>query len=1379
MPIKSKVQSFKLKQAPLTTVMTQKGLTPFRNYRINKVDIQGIFRPKLHYLDVYIEHDGHQTHTRALVDSGCAKTVMSFKLYNNMPRKPNLKQTNAHIQTCDGTTHGIKGTFKTKLMIGKRQIIEIYIDIMVVDGLADDLLLGLDFLGSDMVGKITPTAIYVWMPNEETEVKEKFIETIYPTLPLKITKEIDILPNTLLTYNTTVLYFNQDQIRIIPHPMITILDSKIKDGNIQLQIANTTDETISFPARAAIAKIQTTDRIIDASMDEYLEDKELAEKGYHKPSITNYIENRTMITEAEYEKISPEEITDEDFLNLFDLRHFDDFHKEYFYNILLRSRPAFAMHKYDIGKTHLIEMDIELNGNHTRIQKMIPMPLHVREKARDILDQMKRYGIIRECNEPSPYCSNILVIPKKDNVSVRLLFDGRLLNYDTVRYPMALVTKPEILAELANKKHLSSLDVADAFYQIPLTKKAQPLTAFYSHTHGIRMCFNRAPQGLRNSPLYLKLLLDIIFKDMQQEVMYYADDLLIATNGTMTEHLDTIHEVLQRLMNAGLKLRPEKLLLARHSIEFLGMIFDRGAVQIPPLRLDAFRNIPSPTTAKRLKSALCAFSYYRHFVPHFATLTNELMTLANGPPKQFKFTEQHEKAFRDLIKIICDNSTTYFPDKNLPFYVQTDASKYCAGGRIFQVKEPDETPRKEMLIAAVSKTFTTTERNYSIYKKEALSLLYTLRAMDFYLRFAPKLIILVDSKALTFLRLAKDSSDILLRFSLEISKYEAEIHHVPGTENEISDMLSRQHEDIPTIEANINAHKTLSVKDSLKIIEALTVPNNFRLTKSELFNLLTGPSPIDDTDTKPRAKSKALQGKKNVKMTPITKHNRRIRMPRTTNSRYRPGVLLKANALTRATARIARKDAMPITEGGDTQAPDDRLADIPSPPIEKQTEQSVEILEYSDIGQRIRLTQQGLLSKEEFHDTQLRDEHIMDKMKKKNASKTIDGIIHLKEGDIWKPALPAILTQPLAIIHHFQKPGIHKSAQQILRDITNIYSIPRNVALGAINKVISDCHICQIFDSKPTPQNINTLHREYLPRQTWSIDFITDLPRSRKNSKYLLLCVDDFANFIVTIPLASTSTSDIIEGLTRHLFTPFGIPAVIRSDEQPGIYNSADFFQFFQRLGIRLLATAVASPASNGRAERTIGIFKKTARKYYFQNNCIDEWDDHLFYVTTALNASINSYGFSPEQIMFGYKTNDFLLIDIPINSDITDDQVSNLITKASEIRQKYNIQKQAKEKANLTFRNKDLPGKTFTKGDLVLHRQLQLSTGIGTKWQPTQTGPYLVVETSTNNHTVTCQHIHTGKFIKAHFTNLTPYKVDTHNLTVPDSTTATDTMYK
>ena len=85
---------------------------------------------------------------------------------------------------------------------------------------------------------------------------------------------------------------------------------------------------------------------------------------------------------------------------------------------------------------------------------------------------------------------------------------GRLLNNHTQRLPTNLVTHPELYAQLIRKTHVTTIDLSDAFFQIPLYEDSQPLTCFYSQAHGKRYCFTRCPQGLKNSPLALKLFMD-------------------------------------------------------------------------------------------------------------------------------------------------------------------------------------------------------------------------------------------------------------------------------------------------------------------------------------------------------------------------------------------------------------------------------------------------------------------------------------------------------------------------------------------------------------------------------------------------------------------------------------------------------------------------------------------------------------------------------------------------------------------------------------------------------------------------------------------------------------------------------------------------------
>ena len=842
-----------------------------------------------------------------------------------------------------------------------------------------------------------------------------------------------------------------------------------------------------------------------------------------------------------------------------------------------------------------------------------------------------------------------------------------------------------------------------------------------------------------------------------------------------------------------------------------------------------------PKTPKKLKSIICALAYYRHFVPRFSELSRELMEMASTKHhRQFKFLPEHEKLLRDLIQSVCNNAVTYFPDPTKPFFVQTDASMFCAGGRLYQKDEN----LNELLIAAVSRTFTKTERHYTIYKKEALALLYTLRAMDFFLKYAPKVILLVDSKALTYIRLAKESSGILLRFSLELSKYDADIIHVPGKNNEISDMLSREHVDIKEIESELANRQTISEKDTIRIIDALTIPTDFTLTKSQLYHLLNGPSPLDDTKIKSAKNNKIKEGVKNIKNIPSTLNKRNIKMPRTTRSRGRPGVILPAKVMTRSKSRTVHfSDEIPLIraepigagqsdseedihqlENSVELSQDDIHSQVEFERVDKDprddahskgaqewreqrqalatdkvvsnnetgegssnnepvgfdainqdksnamptTEDSVNTYlteSYETLKDLIDVMNEGQFPVETFAKLQTRDEHIMSKIYEDDSIKLINDIYHKRVGDRDRPILPVSLVKMLINMHHHTFPGIHKSATRIERDIRHVYAIISFDLKQMIKNEILDCHICQIYGNDKQKATYTNLPRFKSPRLSWSVDLITDLPESKSKYKILMICVDDFSNYTIPIPIKAAATTDMVKAIKSAIIIPFGCPHFIRSDEQPGIYNSKEFYNFLTTNNILLQATAVASPFSNGRAETTIKLFKHSARKFLYQYKLIDSWDEHVHFISNAINQSVNTYNNTPEEVMFGYsipRQSDLIRID---NYD-TDNGiiVENIIREAENIRNQYEKRKTRKEHANTTFKNKLYSTIKFLLGDIVLHRQMQVSTGTSSKWEPLFTGPYIINQISKQNRTAICQHIANGKTIKAHFNNLVRY---------------------
>ncbi len=139
----------------------------------------------------------------------------------------------------------------------------------------------------------------------------------------------------------------------------------------------------------------------------------------------------------------------------------------------------------DIGRARDIKMYIEIDSSQPHIQKYYPLQLNVRDGVRKILHQMLEYGILRECPEPSNFVSNLLVT-KKRNGDIRILLDSRLLKNATIQKATVLVSPIKVFAHAAQKAYILTIDISNAFFQIPIKYEHQCYTAFYSDAHGKR-----------------------------------------------------------------------------------------------------------------------------------------------------------------------------------------------------------------------------------------------------------------------------------------------------------------------------------------------------------------------------------------------------------------------------------------------------------------------------------------------------------------------------------------------------------------------------------------------------------------------------------------------------------------------------------------------------------------------------------------------------------------------------------------------------------------------------------------------------------------------------------------------------------------------------
>jgi len=89
--------------------------------------------------------------------------------------------------------------------------------------------------------------------------------------------------------------------------------------------------------------------------------------------------------------------------------------------------------------------------------------------------------------------------------------------------------------------------------------------------------------------------------------------------------------------------------------------------------------------------------------------------------KEWKWSEEHQKAFEELKEKIMSQSVLLLLRREGKFRVKTDASGHTIGGVLSQEQDEKWKP-----IAFLSRTMQPMERNYEIYDKELLAIVEAL-----------------------------------------------------------------------------------------------------------------------------------------------------------------------------------------------------------------------------------------------------------------------------------------------------------------------------------------------------------------------------------------------------------------------------------------------------------------------------------------------------------------------------------------------------------------------------------------------------------------------------------------------------------------------------
>ena len=205
--------------------------------------------------------------------------------------------------------------------------------------------------------------------------------------------------------------------------------------------------------------------------------------------------------------------------------------------------------KADIGRCtiakHTIEVDPGAVPHREGARRMSPEKA---ERANQEVRSLLALGMIQL--PLSPWESGIVMVKKKSG-ELRFCCDFRPLNEVTIKDAYPLPRIDESLARLGNAKIYTSIDLAWAFWQIPLRKADRHKTAFACEL-GL-FDWRRMPFGLCNaSATFQRAIARALQKIVNRKgsmVMAYIDDPVIATE-TVEDHMAR----LRRSLNASARL---------------------------------------------------------------------------------------------------------------------------------------------------------------------------------------------------------------------------------------------------------------------------------------------------------------------------------------------------------------------------------------------------------------------------------------------------------------------------------------------------------------------------------------------------------------------------------------------------------------------------------------------------------------------------------------------------------------------------------------------------------------------------------------------------------------------------------------------------------
>lgn len=846
------------------------------------------------------------------------------------------------------------------------------------------------------------------------------------------------------------------------------------------------------------------------------------------------------------------------------------------------------------GAEHRILTEPNINPINVRQYKTSVGQKEIIQKK---VEQMLKDDII----EPSTSLWNfpIILAPKKsstDKKEFRFCVDYKQLNKYTETQTFPMPNLDEELGRMNGCKYFGKCDIAMAFHQIKMFENDKDKTAF---TTGFQKYqFKRMPFGLKGSPITWQVYLTTIMASLiVNNVMVYMDDILTYSRSA-EGHEATLRKMFDILRINGLKLKIEKTILFAKEVEYLGHVIGENGIRPNGRNIEAIKDCERPKKLAEVQRFLGMASYFRKFILQFAAKAQPLHRLCKKNV-EFIWDESCQKAFETLKNALTTAPVLAFPDYTRKFYISVDASFYAVGGYISNSPPPNDKP-----IEYFSKALSDTQKNYATTHKELLAIILAIERFQHYI-WGKHFVLYTDHEALTYLFNQNKVGSRLLRWKLQLAEYDFDIIHRKGSQNVVSDCLSRFEES-----KSINFFRLIKNETTSALCQAMT--------RSRAKERDVGQEQVQ------QSKSHHIHEEPSISFD-IKKYDKIIFMIDDN----------KSLCFKKLQSHIKRKIDFNTLSSYDTHTMGENIYIIKLPDRFEQI--AIETVVASIVaeakeGQTQRIAVNcGISNYRTYFEIKTLFRSLLCGT---DIAITLLVCRQVEINDVQD--INEILKS-----YHTSLLGAHRGFERMKNTIKNFYTWPTMSA--DIRKYIENCTICErtkIHTHTHTPLQVTSVANK--PFEKIYIDFVGEIhPNSSDGHKYILTISCDLTKYIVMIPTFDQTALTAARTIVDEVCLVYNFPKTIVSDNGPA-FIAETFAQMAKLLEIKHIKTTPYHPQSNGgieRYHRTLGQYVRAYAQKQAEN-----WHKYIPYFTFSYNSTVHTTtGFAPHTLVFGFD------IEIPV----------------------------------------------------------------------------------------------------------------------------------